>query len=93
MQETTHSVTPLIIVNGPVRHDLAIATGTGVLGPGHRANASIGRALRLVMMNVGGGCVEVGDMAIFGSPAKFTMCVGGCARLLLGRHAHVGRPG
>ena len=76
MQETTHSVTPLIVVNGPVRRDLGIATGTGVLGPGHRANASIGRALRLVMINVGGGYVEVGDMAIFGSPAKFTMCVG-----------------
>lgn len=75
MQSTTHCVTPIVIVNGPVRDDLEIASGLGALGPGYRANATIGRALRLVMMNVGGGHVGVGDMAIFGSPAKYSMCV------------------
>src|SRR4051812_10384183 len=63
MQATTHCVTPIILVNGPARMDLEIASGLGALGPGHRANASIGRALRLVMTNVGGGRVGVGDMA------------------------------
>jgi len=75
MQQTTHAITPLIIVNGPIRGELGLASGTGALGPGHRANASIGRALRLILINVGGGRVGEGDMAILGSPAKFAMCV------------------
>jgi hypothetical protein len=74
MQETTHPLTPLIIVNGPIRHELAMGAGTGALGPGHRANASIGRTLRLIMINIGGARAGAGDMAILGSPAKFTMC-------------------
>jgi hypothetical protein len=75
MQETTHPLTPMIIVNGPIRHEISMAAGAGALGPGHRANASIGRALRLIMMNIGGGRPGAGDMSIFGSPAKFTMCL------------------
>lgn len=76
LQQTTHCVTPLVIVNGPVRLDLGVADGAGVLGPGHRTNLSIGRALRLAMLNIGGGKIGVGDMAIFGSPAKLALCVG-----------------
>ena len=54
MQATTHCTAPLIIVNGPARHTCGpIASGTGALGPGHRANATIGRALRLTMINIG----------------------------------------
>ena len=75
IQETTHCVTPLIIVNGPIRSGIDLASGAGVLGPGHRANATIGRALRLIMMNVGGGYIGVGDMATFGTPAKYSLCV------------------
>lgn len=75
VQVTTHPVTPLLIVNGPVRADAGIASGAGAFGPGHRANASIGRAIRLVMMNLGGGRPGVSDMAVFGHPAKFTFCV------------------
>ena len=55
MQATTHCTAPLIIVNGPARDSCGpVASGFGALGPGHRANASIGRALRLCMLNIGG---------------------------------------
>lgn len=74
VQATTHAVTPLVIVNGPARGRFGMAWGYGAFGPGFRANASIGRALRLVMMNIGGGRAGLSDMAIFGHPAKFTFC-------------------
>ncbi|MGV0034059.1 MAG: hypothetical protein ACNYPE_03565, partial [Candidatus Azotimanducaceae bacterium WSBS_2022_MAG_OTU7] len=47
----------------------------GALGPGHRANASIGRALRLTMINIGGGRPGTSDMALLGHPGKFTFCL------------------
>lgn len=77
MQATTHCTAPLIIVNGPARHSCGpIACGFGALGPGFRANASIGRALRLAMMNIGGAKPGVSDMALLGHPGKFTYCLG-----------------
>ena len=76
MQATTHCTAPLILVNGPARHDQGpIASGFGALGPGHRANASIGRALRLAMINIGGGRPGEADMALLGHPGKFTYCL------------------
>jgi hypothetical protein len=75
VQATTHALGPAVFVNGPVRRECGIASGTGALGPGHRANATIGRALRLVMMNVGGGRPGTGDMALLGQPGKFTCCM------------------
>ncbi len=76
MQATTHCTAPLILVNGPARHDCGpIASGFGALGPGHRANASIGRALRLAMMNIGGARPGSSDMALLGHPGKFTYCL------------------
>lgn len=76
MQSTTHCTAPLIIVNGPARHAHGpIASGFGALGPGHRANACIGRALRLVMINIGGGRPGISDMALLGHPGKFTYCL------------------
>jgi len=77
MQATTHCTAPLIIVNGPARHSCGpIACGFGALGPGFRANASIGRALRLTMINIGGAKAGVSDMALLGHPGKFTYCLG-----------------
>ncbi len=76
VQCTTHNVTPMIIVNGPVRHYCEIATGWGALGHGHRANASIGRALRLVLNNLGGGRPGNADMAVLGHGGKFSFCLG-----------------
>jgi hypothetical protein len=75
MQSTTHCVTPLIIVNGPARKTYNVSSDVGALGPGHRTNATLGRALRLIMINVGGGVPGIGDMATLGSPAKFTCCL------------------
>lgn len=75
VQGTTHNLTPLLIVNGPVSRDCRIACGTGALGPGHRANATIGRAVRLCMINIGGGRPGVSDMALLGHPGKFTYCL------------------
>jgi hypothetical protein len=76
MQATTHCTAPLIIVNGPARHSCGpISSGYGALGPGHRANASIGRALRLTMINIGKGRPGSSDMALLGHPGKFTFCL------------------
>lgn len=76
MQSTTHCTAPLIIVNGPGRLSCGpIASGFGALGPGHRANASIGRALRLCMINIGGAKPGESDMALLGHPGKFTYCL------------------
>ena len=76
MQATTHCTAPLVIVNGPARHDCGpIASGFGLFGPGHRANATIGRALRLAMINIGGGRPGESDMALHGHPGKFTFCM------------------
>ena len=75
MQATTHAVAPLILVNGSVRLAAGVASGFGALGPGHRANASIGRALRLAMINIGGGRTGESDMALLGHPGKFTFCL------------------
>ena len=75
MQSTTHSTAPLMIVNGPVVGHCDIAGSFGALGPGHRANASIGRAVRLCMMNIGGARPGVSDMALLGHPGKFSFCL------------------
>lgn len=75
IQSTTHGAGPVVFVNGPARLDCDIRSGTGALGPGHRANATIGRALRLVLLNIGGGRPGTGDMALFGQPGKFTCCM------------------
>lgn len=76
MQSTTHCTAPLTIVCGPARHMCGgVASGFGALGPGHRANASIGRALRLAMINIGGARPGTSDMALHGHPGKFTYCV------------------
>jgi hypothetical protein len=73
---TTDSVAPVFVVNGPVRETLDINCGAGVLGPGWRANATIGRALRLVWVNVGGALPGVISMSTFGNPARYACCFG-----------------
>ena len=73
-QTTTHAGAPLIIVNGPIVERLRINCGRGVFGPGWRANATIGRALRLVLVNVGGANPGV-DASQTGHPGKYTFCI------------------
>jgi hypothetical protein len=75
VQATTNPGGPFVVVNGPSRDALGVHYGAGALGPGFRANATIGRALRLVMMNIGGARPGELDQATLGFPGKFTMCV------------------
>ena len=76
VQCTTHVVAPLILVNGPLRDDLGINSGHNCLGQGARANATIGRAVRLAMVNIGGATPGSLDKATFGHPGKYTYCFG-----------------
>ena len=75
VQATTHPVAPLAIVSGPVVSAIGIHTGSGCFGPGFRANATIGRAIRLILLNVGGAWPGRHDMATQGSPAKFSYAI------------------
>ena len=72
VQATTHLCAPLVIVNGPVAKELDINAGHNAFGPGWRANATIGRAIRLALVNVGGAIPALGDMSTFGAPSKFS---------------------
>jgi hypothetical protein len=72
VQATTHPVAPLLIVHGPAADRLGMHAGAGVFGPGNRANATLGRAVRLCLCNLGGARPGQGDMATQGSPAKYT---------------------
>ncbi len=76
MQMTTNPMTPLLLVNGPVRNKLEINCGTGCLGPGWRANATIGRAVRLVLINGGGALPGVYSKVSFGSPLRYSFICG-----------------
>ena len=72
LQSTTHLCAPLVIVNGPVALELGINSGHNAFGPGTRANATIGRAVRLALVNIGGAIPALGDMSTFGAPSKFS---------------------
>lgn len=75
IQTTTHPCTPLLVVNGPIAARLGIAAGANALGNGHRANAVIGRSLRLVLQNVGGARPGREDRATLGHPGKLSYCL------------------
>lgn len=76
VQCTTHVVAPLIIVNGPIRDRIGLNCGHNCLGQGTRSNATIGRAVRLAMVNIGGATPGSLDKATFGHPGKYTYCFG-----------------
>jgi hypothetical protein len=66
----------LLVVNGPITEELGINSGVSAFGPGHRANATIGRAIRLIVMNVLGTRSDDGlDKATLGHPGKYTWCI------------------
>src|SRR6266852_2951714 len=75
MSTSTHFSAPLIVVNGPIRERIGLNCSFGVFGPGYRANATIGRALRLVMINVGGAKPGETSMSTFGHPGRYTYCI------------------
>jgi hypothetical protein len=71
---TTGSAAVATLVHGPIARSLCLNSSTNCLGPGNRANASIGRAVSLVLRNIGGARENVGDMATMGQPGKYTFC-------------------
>ena len=73
---TTNAPAPLLVLNGPVRGRLDVNCGAGVFGSGWRANATIGRAVRLVCVNLGGARPGVVSMSTFAHPGRYTYCIG-----------------
>lgn len=75
VQSTTHPCSPLLIVNGPIAAEVGINARYGAFGPGVRANATIGRAVRLALLNVGGAAPGVLDRSTQGQPSKYSFCI------------------
>ena len=71
---TTMFAGPVVIVNGPIARSIGMNSGVNALGQGNRANAAIGRALQLVIRNVGGGRPGEVDRSTLGTPGKYTFC-------------------
>src|SRR5438093_12376645 len=65
----------LLVVNGPIRREIGMNARDNVLGNGHRPNATIGRAVRLVLMNVLGCVTGALDRSTLGQPGKFTLAI------------------
>src|SRR5437899_12691455 len=76
VQTTTLPCSPLLIVNGPITRRLGINAAGNALGQGTRANAAIGRAVRLTLQNVGGARPGREDRATHGHPGKYAYCIG-----------------
>ncbi|MDE0943545.1 MAG: hypothetical protein OSB58_14070 [Alphaproteobacteria bacterium] len=73
---TTHSCAPMVLLNGPIREQLNVNCASNCFGQGRQANATIGRALQLILMNVGGAKPGVMDRSTQGTPAKYAFCFG-----------------
>lgn len=72
VQATTHMCAPLAIFNGPVAREIGLNSGHNAFGPGTQSNATIGRAIRLALVNIGGALPGTGDMSTFGAPSKYS---------------------
>ncbi len=72
---STGSWAPFWIINGPIRNDLHVNSGSGALSPGDIANAAIGRAMGLIIKNIGGARKGIEDMGTLGNPAKYSMVI------------------
>ena len=75
VQATTHMAAPLVIVNGPAAREIGMNGGANAFGPGNRANATIGRAIRLILLNVGGAHPPDSTNARLGNPAKYSFAI------------------
>ena len=75
VQATTHFAAPLVIVNGPIRHELGFACASNVFSNVARANSTLGRALQLILTNLGGARPGEIDMSTLGNPGKFSYCI------------------
>jgi hypothetical protein len=75
-QTTTNPAAHLVLINGPIRNQIDVNCAGQCFGPGWRANATIGRAVRLILRNIGGSIPQVTDMSTHGMPSRYTYCVG-----------------
>ncbi|MBN1567750.1 MAG: hypothetical protein JXA73_07870 [Acidobacteria bacterium] len=73
---STGSWAPFLAINGPVRNDININCSSGALSPGNIANAAIGRALGLIIKNIGGARKAIEDMGVIGNPGKYSLVIG-----------------
>jgi len=73
---STASWAPFWMINGPVRHDVHVNFGSGAMSPGDIANAAIGRAMGLIIKNIGGNRKGIEDMGVYGNPAKYSSVIG-----------------
>ncbi len=76
VQGTTHFAAPLAVINGPVRAELDFACGSNVFSNAARANSTIGRALQLILRNLGGAAPGRIDMSTMGNPGRFSYVIG-----------------
>lgn len=75
VQGTTHFAAPLTVINGPVRLELEFACGSNVFSNAARANSTIGRALQLILRNLGGAAPGRIDMSTMGNPGRFSYVI------------------
>lgn len=75
LQSTGNGATPLCIVSGPIVDELSLNYGTNLFGYGFRANATIGRAIRLILLLQGGAYPDTGTKSAMGSPARYSFCI------------------
>ena len=73
---STGSWAPFFVVNGPIRNDIHVNCSSGALSPGDIANAAIGRAIGLIVKNIGGARKGVEDMGVLGNPGKYSLVLG-----------------
>jgi hypothetical protein len=73
---STGSWAPLLIINGPIRNDIHVNCSSGMMSPGNIANAAIGRALGLIVKNIGGARKGIEDMGTLGDALKYTLVIG-----------------
>ncbi len=76
IQCTTHCVAPLVVVNGPLAAKCGVHAANNLFGPGPWANGVLGRAIRLILLNIGGATPGEIDKATMGHPGKYTFCIG-----------------
>ena len=73
---STGSWAPFLAINGPIRNDIDINCSSGALSPGDIANAAIGRAVGLIVKNIGGARKAIEDMGVIGNPGKYSLVIG-----------------
>ncbi|MBL89900.1 MAG: hypothetical protein CL517_06445 [Actinobacteria bacterium] len=72
---TTHPVAPLLVIHGRAVEEIGFNAGLGTFGPGNRANATVGRAIRLILLHIAGAIPGPGDASTQGQPSKYTYCI------------------